>query len=158
IKTISIITMNDTPQLLEVKEGLIKGLATHGYTEGKNLKADFKSAQGNFGTAQQIVRQFIGEKPDVIVTITTPTSQAAGAATKDIPIVFTTDTDPLKSNLVAQEKQPDGNGSGIADLVPTERQLDIVKEVLPNLKTLVLVYDPSLDNARSTVESIKALA
>jgi putative ABC transport system substrate-binding protein len=82
VKNISIITMNDTPQLLEVKDGLLKGLADHGYTEGKNLKVDFKSAQGNFGTAQQIVRQFIGEAPDVIVTITTPTSQAAVAATK----------------------------------------------------------------------------
>ncbi|MGA8934093.1 MAG: ABC transporter substrate binding protein, partial [Pseudolabrys sp.] len=84
VKTMSIITMNDTPQLLEVKEGLIQGLAALGYTDGKNLKIDFKSAQGNFGTAQQIVRQFIGDKPDIIVTITTPTSQAAVAATKDI--------------------------------------------------------------------------
>src|SRR5690348_13969605 len=158
VKTMSIITMNDTPQLLEVKDGLIKGLAAHSYVEGKNLKVDFKSAQGNFGTAQQIVRQFIGEKPDVIVTITTPTSQAAVAATKEIPIIFTTVTDPLKSKLVTQEKHPGGNASGISDLVPTERQLDIVKEIVPNLKTLGLVYDPSLDNSRSTVESVKAAA
>jgi putative ABC transport system substrate-binding protein len=157
-KSVSIITMNDTPQLLEVKEGLMQGLAAHGYTEGKNLKVDFKSAQGNFGTAQQIVRQFIGEKPDVIVTITTPTSQAAVAATKDIPIIFTTVTDPLKSKLVTQEKHPGGNASGISDVVPSELQLNIVKEIVPNLKTLGLVYDPSLDNARSTVESVKALA
>lgn len=158
MKTMSLITMNDTPQLLEVKEGLIKGLADKGYVEGKNLKVDFKSAQGNFGTAQQIVRQFIGEKPDIIVTITTPTSQAAVAATKDIPIIFTTVTDPLKSKLVTQLKHPGGNASGISDVVPTELQLNIVKEIVPNLKTLGLVYDPSLDNARSTVESIKAAA
>jgi putative tryptophan/tyrosine transport system substrate-binding protein len=158
VKTMSLITMNDTPQLLEVKEGLIQGLAAHGYTDGKNLKVDFKSAQGNFGTAQQIVRQFIGDKPDIIVTITTPTSQAAVAATKDIPIIFTTVTDPLKSKLVTQEKHPGGNASGISDVVPTELQMNIIKEIVPNLKTLGLVYDPSLDNARSTVESVKALA
>ena len=158
VKNVAIITMNDTPQLLEVKDGLMAGLASHGYTEGKNLNVNFKSAQGNFGTAQQIVRQFIGENPDVIVTITTPTSQAAIAATKDIPIIFTTVTDPLKSKLVTQEKHPGGNASGISDLVPAERQLDVVKEIVPNLKTLGLVYDPGLDNARSTVESIKAIA
>jgi putative ABC transport system substrate-binding protein len=158
VKTMSLITMNDTPQLLEVKEGLIQGLAAHGYTDGKNLKIDFKSAQGNFGTAQQIVRQFIGDKPDIIVTITTPTSQAAVAATKDIPIIFTTVTDPVKSKLVTQLQHPGGNASGISDVVPTELQLNIVKEIVPNLKTLGLVYDPSLDNARSTVESIKELA
>ncbi len=157
-KTVSIITMNDTPQLLEVKEGLVSGLSSHGYVEGKNLKIDFKSAQGNFGTAQQIVRQFIGEHPDVIVTITTPTSQAAVAATKEIPIVFTTVTDPVASKLVPTLKHPGGNATGVADLVPTERQLDIVKQLVPNLKVLGLVFDPSLDNARSTVESVKMLA
>jgi putative ABC transport system substrate-binding protein len=158
VKTVSIITMNDTPQLLEVKEGLVKGLSDHGYVEGKSLNIDFKSAQGNFGTAQQIVRRFIGERPNVIVTITTPTSQAAVAATKEIPIVFTTVTDPVASKLVPSLKHPGGNATGVADLVPTERQLDIVKQLVPNLKVLGLVFDPSLDNARSTVESVKALA
>jgi putative ABC transport system substrate-binding protein len=126
--------------------------------EGKNLKVDFKSAQGNFGTAQQIARQFVGDHPDVIVPITTPTSQAAVAATKDIPIVFTTVTDPLAAKLVPSLKHPGGNVTGIADVVPTERQLDVVKQVVPNLERLGLVYDPSLPNSRSTAESIKALA
>src|SRR5215469_14716595 len=158
VKNVAVITMNDTPQLLEVKEGLIAGLAAHGYTEGKNLKVDFKSAQGNFGTAQQIVRQFVGDSPDVIVTITTPTSQAAVAATKEIPIVFTTVTDPLAAKIVPSAKHPGGNVTGISDVVPTERQLDVVRQIIPGLKTLGLLYDPSLDNARSTVESVKALS
>jgi putative ABC transport system substrate-binding protein len=157
-KKVDIITMNDTPQLLEVKEGIVKGLADHGFVDGKNMKIDFKSAQGNFGTAQQIVRQFIGDRPDVIVTITTPTSQAAVAATKEIPIVFSTVTDPLGSKLVTSLKHPGGNASGVDDLVPTERQIDVIKQIVPKLKTLGLLYDPSLDNARSTVESIKKLA
>lgn len=158
IKHVAIITMVDTPQLLEVRDGILKGLENHGYVEGKNLAVDFKSAQGNFGTAQQIVRQFIGDHPDVIVTITTPTSQAAVAATKDIPIVFSTVTDPLAAKLVTQIQHPGSNVTGISDLVPTEQQLKIIKQIVPGLKTLGLLYDPSLDNARSTVESIKALA
>jgi putative ABC transport system substrate-binding protein len=158
VKKVSIVTMVDTPQLLEVRDGVLEGLKNHGYIDGQNLKVDFKSAQGNFGTAQQIVRQFIGDSPDVIVTITTPPSQAAVAATKDIPIVFSTVTDPLKAKLVTAVKHPGGNVTGISDLVPTERQLDVVKEIVPKLKTLGLVYDPSLPNAVSTVESIKAVA
>jgi putative ABC transport system substrate-binding protein len=157
-KSMAMIVMSDTPQLVEVKNGVLKGLANHGLVEGKNLKVDFKSAQGNFGTAQQIVRQFIGDHPDVIVPITTPTSQAAVAATKDIPIVFTTVTDPLAAKIVTSAKHPGGNVTGIADVVPTERQLDVVKQIVPSLKRLGLVYDPSLDNSRSTAESIKALA
>jgi putative tryptophan/tyrosine transport system substrate-binding protein len=158
VKTVSIIVMNDTPQLLEVKQGLIDGLAKHGYVEGKNLKIDFKSAQGNFGTAQQIVRQFVGDRPDVIVPITTPTSQAAVAATKDIPIVFSTVTDPVSAKLVPSIKHPGGNATGVADLIPTDKQLEVIKRLVPKLKSLGLLYDPSLDNARSTVESVKGLA
>lgn len=158
VKTVSIIVMNDTPQLLEVKQGLIEGLAKHGYTDGKNLKIDFQSAQGNFGTAQQIVRQFVGNRPDVIVPITTPTTQATVAATKDIPIVFSTVTDPLGAKVVPSAKHPGGNVTGVADVVPTDKQMEVIKRLVPKLKNLGLLYDPSLDNARSTVESVKALA
>jgi putative tryptophan/tyrosine transport system substrate-binding protein len=157
-KKVDIVTMVDTPQLLEVRDGILQGLRDHGYTGGSNISIEFKSAQGSFGTAQQIVRQFIGEQPDIIVTITTPTSEAAVAATKDIPIVFTTVTDPLKAHLVPTLKHPGGNVSGVSDLVPIARQLDVVKKLVPKLKKLGLVYDPSLPNAVSTVEAIKAAA
>src|SRR4051794_19628972 len=102
IKQVTIITMNDTPQLVEVKDGVIRGLTERGYAEGKNIKIDFKSAQGNFGTAQQIARQVVGDRPDVIVTITTPASQAVVATTKDLPVVFTTVTDPLHAKLISK--------------------------------------------------------
>jgi putative ABC transport system substrate-binding protein len=157
-KRVAILTMVDTPQLLEVKDGIVAGLAQRGYVDGKNLQIDFKSAQGNFGTAQQIARQFVGDAPDVIVTITTPTSQAVVQATKDIPIVFTTVTDPLKAKIVSTAKAPGGNVTGISDFVPTEPQIHLIREIVPKLRTLGLVYDPSLDNSRSTVEAVKALA
>jgi putative tryptophan/tyrosine transport system substrate-binding protein len=158
MKNVAIMTMVDTPQLLEVKEGLLKGLTARGYVEGKNLKVDFKSAQGNFGTAQQIARQFVGDAPDVIVAITTPVSQAVVAATKDLPVVFTTVTDPVSAKIVSSNTHPGGNVSGVSDLVPTELQINLVREVVPGLKTLGLVYDSSQDSARATANSIKAIA
>jgi putative ABC transport system substrate-binding protein len=158
LKKVDIATMSDTPQLLEVHDGIIEGLKRLGYVEGQNLKTDFKSAQANFGTAQQIVRQFVGEQPAVIVPITTPVSQAAVAATKDIPIVFTTVTDPIKAKLVSSLTKPGGNVTGVIDFVPTMKQLEVVKKIVPNLKKLGLVYDPSLPNAVATVESIKKIA
>ncbi len=157
-RNVAIMTMVDTPQLIEVKDGIIKGLASHGYVEGKNLKIDFKSAQGNFGTAQQIARQFVGEAPDVIVAITTPVSQAVVAATKDLPVIFTTVTDPISAKLVSGNTHPGGNVSGVSDLVPTELQINLVKDVVPGLKTLGLLYDSSQDSARATVNSIKSIA
>ena len=158
VKKLAIITMVDTPQLIEVKDGLLAGLAERGYVDGKNLKVDFKSAQANFGTAQQIARQFVGDAPDCIVSITTPASQAVVAATKDIPIIFTTVTDPISAKLVPKNDHPGGNVSGVSDLVPTAQQIDLVKELVPKLKTLGILYDSAQDSARSTADSIKALA
>ena len=156
-KSVAIITMVDTPQLVEVKDGIIKGLTAHGYVDGKNLKINFKSAQSNFGTAQQIARQFIGEAPDVIVSITTPASQAVVAATKDLPVIFTVVTDPVSAKLVSSKTHPGGNVSGISDVVPTERQIGLIKEIVPGLKTLGLLYDSASDSSRATAESVKAL-
>jgi putative tryptophan/tyrosine transport system substrate-binding protein len=155
-KSIAIITMVDTPQLVEVKDGILKGLASHGYDE-KNLKVNFKSAQSNFGTAQQIARQFIGEAPDVIVSITTPASQAVVAATKDLPVIFTVVTDPVSAKLVPNHKHPGGNVSGVTDVVPTERQIGLIKEIIPGLKTLGLLYDSASDSSHASANSIKAL-
>src|ERR1700722_9308021 len=135
-KSIAIITMVDTPQLVEVKDGVIKGLAAHGYVDGKNLKINFKSAQSNFGTAQQIARQFIGEAPEVIFTVV---------------------TDPVSAKLISSKTHPGGNVSGISDVVPTERQIGLVREIVPGLKTLGLLYDSASDSSRASAESIKAL-
>jgi putative ABC transport system substrate-binding protein len=158
VKKVSIVVMSDTPQLLEVRDGILEGLKDRGYIEGKNLKIDFKSAQANFGTAQQIARQFVGDKPDVIVPITTPTSQAVAAATKDIPVIFTTVTDPVAAKIVPKFEKPGGNISGVADPVPIEQMLTMMKQLVPNLKKLGFVYDPSLPNSIVTTKAIKALA
>jgi putative tryptophan/tyrosine transport system substrate-binding protein len=158
VQRVDIAVMSDTPQLVEVHEGIISGLKKLGFVNGQNIKTDFKSAQGNFGTAQQIVRQFVGDEPAVIVPITTPVTQAAVAATKEIPIVFTTVTDPVKAKIVRSVIRPGGNVTGVIDFVPTAQQLRLVKEIIPGLKKLGLVYDPSLSNAVSTVESVKQVA
>ncbi|HYV68505.1 MAG TPA: ABC transporter substrate-binding protein [Pseudolabrys sp.] len=158
VKKVDILVMSDTPQLLEVRDGILEGLKARGYIEGKNLTINFKSAQANFGTAQQIARQFVGDAPDVIVPITTPTSQAVVAATKDIPIVFSTVTDPLAAKLVPKLDKPGGNVSGVADPVPIEQMLTAIKQLVPNLKKLGFVYDPSLPNSIVTTKAIKEMA
>lgn len=158
VKKVDILVMSDTPQLLEVRDGILEGLKARGYEEGKNLKVDFKSAQANFGTAQQIARQFVGDAPDVIVPITTPTSQAVAAATKDIPIIFSTVTDPVAAKIVPKLDKPGGNISGVADPVPIEQMLSTIRQLVPHLKKLGFVYDPSLPNSIVTTKAIKELA
>ena len=147
-KHIGVTAMVDTPQLLEVRDGMIKHLGELGYVQGKNLTVEYKSAQGDFANAQQIARQFAGESLDVIVPITTPSAQAVVAATKTTPVVFSTVTDALKARVVPKLQQPGGNVTGVTDWVPIDRQIALVREIVPGMKRLGFVYDPGLDNSR----------
>ena len=151
MKTVAISMIVEVPQLVETKDGVIKGLAEKGFVVGKNIKIDYQNANGNMPTQQQIAKKFVGEGVDVIVPITTPTSQAMATATKTIPIVFVDVTDPLKAKIIPHFKQPGGNVTGVSDAAPIEAQLKLFKEIVPKLKKLGFVYNPGLDSSKATL-------
>ncbi|ELH4234398.1 ABC transporter substrate-binding protein [Vibrio fluvialis] len=146
------------PALDAARQGLLDGLKAKGYEEGKNLEFDFKTAQGNPAIAVQIARQFVGENPDVLVGIATPTAQALVAATKSIPIVFTAVTDPVGAKLVKKMEQPGKNVTGLSDLSPVEQHVELIKELMPNVKSIGVVYNPGEANAVSLMELLKVAA
>jgi putative tryptophan/tyrosine transport system substrate-binding protein len=143
---------------MEIKDGIVQGMAKLGYSEGKDLKITFKTAQGNFGTAQQIARDYVGDQPDVIVPITTIATQAVVATTQSIPVVFAAVTDPVGARIIPSMAHPGGDVTGVSDLVPTQRQIELIMKIIPNLKRLGIIYDTSQDSSRSTIKSVKALA
>ncbi|ENM5728745.1 ABC transporter substrate-binding protein [Vibrio mimicus] len=146
------------PALDATRQGLLDGLKAKGYEEGKNLEFDYKTAQGNPAIAVQIARQFVGENPDVLVGIATPTAQALVSATKTIPIVFTAVTDPVGAKLVKQLEQPGKNVTGLSDLSPIEQHVELIKEILPNVESIGVVYNPGEANAVSLMELLKLSA
>ncbi len=134
---------------------LIDGLKAKGYEQGKNLEFDYKTAQGNPAIAVQIARQYVGERPDVLVGIATPTAQALVSATRDIPIVFTAVTDPVGAKLVSNAEKPGKNVTGLSDLSPIEQHVELMKEILPNIKTVGVVYNPGEANSISLMTLLK---
>ncbi|GAB5374305.1 MAG: ABC transporter substrate-binding protein [Acuticoccus sp.] len=157
MKSVAISTIVEVPALTETRDGVIEGLAANGFIEGETITIDYQNANGNMPTQQQIAKKFAGDRPDVIVSITTPTSQAMiSTVPKDIPIVFATVTDPIKAKLIDKWEKPGGNITGISDAAPIKQQVELMREVLPDLKTLGFVYNPGLDNAVSTLEKLRA--
>ncbi|MBI3436109.1 MAG: ABC transporter substrate-binding protein [Proteobacteria bacterium] len=154
-KKIAISTIVEVPQLVETKQGVLKGLAERGFVENKNIVVDYQQANGNMPTQQQIARKFVGDRVDLIVAITTPTAQAIVTATKEIPIVFATVTDPIKAKLITQYKHPGGNVTGVSDAAPIAQQLKLFREIVPGLKNLGFVYNPSLDSSKATLEWVR---
>jgi putative tryptophan/tyrosine transport system substrate-binding protein len=154
-KTVAVTAIVEHPALDAARKGIQDELAVAGYEEGRNLRFVFESAQGNPATAAQIARKFVGDAPDVIVPISTPSAQAVVGATKDIPVVFTAVTDPIGAKLVSDLTRPGGNVTGMSDLSPIGLHLDLVRQIAPETKRLGVIHNPGEANAMTLLELIK---
>ena len=156
MKTVAITAIVEHPALDAVRKGVIEELAAQGYKEGENLKIDFQSAQGNTATAGQIAKKFAGDNPDVIVAIATPSAQSMVAATKTIPVVFAAVTDPVAAKLVPSWEASKTNVTGLSDELPLQPQIDLMKKIVPNLKSVGYVYSPGEVNSTIVLDQLKA--
>ena len=156
VKTVAITAIVEHPALDAVRKGVIEELAAQGYKEGENLKIDFQSAQGNTATAGQIAKKFAGDNPDVIVAIATPSAQSMVAATKTIPVVFSAVTDPVAAKLVPSWEASKTNVTGLSDELPLQPQIDLMKKIVPNLKSVGYVYSPGEVNSTIVLDQLKA--
>ncbi|WP_050476428.1 ABC transporter substrate-binding protein [Herbaspirillum rhizosphaerae] len=156
-KAVLVTAIVEHPALDAVRDGVKDELKDEGFEAGKNLKWEYQSAQGNTGTAAQIARKFIGDKPDAIVAIATPSAQAVVAATKTIPVVYSGVTDPVAAQLVKDWKPSGTNVTGVSDLLELEKQVDLIKRVVPNVKRVGMVYNPGEANSAVVVKALKEL-
>jgi len=153
--TVAVTAIVEHPALDAARKGVLDALTAAGYKEGENLKFVFESAQGNPATAAQIARQFAGDEPNVIVPISTPSAQAVVSSTRDIPVVFTAVSDPLGAQLVKNMDKPGGNVTGLSDMSPVAEHLALIKEILPNVKTIGYLYNSGEANSVSLLAVLK---
>ncbi|PDV87989.1 ABC transporter permease [Rhizobium sp. H4] len=156
--TVAVTAIVEHPALDAARKGVLDVLTAAGYKEGENLKFVFESAQGNPATAAQIARQFAGDEPNVIVPISTPSAQAVVSSTRDIPVVFTAVSDPLGAQLVKNMDKPGGNVTGLSDMSPVGEHLALIKEILPDVKTIGYLYNSGEANSVSLLAVLKAEA
>jgi putative ABC transport system substrate-binding protein len=155
---VAVTAIVEHPALDAARDGIKEALAAEGFVDGQTITFLYESAQGNPATAAQIARKFVGEAPAVIVPISTPSAQAVVGATREIPVVFTAVTDPVGAKLVADAQHPGGNVTGMSDLSPIGKHLDLVKEIVPGVKQLGVIYNPGEANSLTLLELLKAEA
>ncbi|WP_213974422.1 ABC transporter substrate-binding protein [Tepidanaerobacter acetatoxydans] len=146
------------PALDAACKGFIDGLKEAGFEEGKNLNILIENAQADFPTTQAIASKLIAEKVDLILAIATPSAQAAANATKDIPILVTAVTDPVDAGLIKSLEKPETNVTGTTDLNPVYKQLELLKEILPEAKNIGIVYNAAEPNSVIQVSIAKESA
>lgn len=156
-QSVAVTSIVEHPALDSVKDGVRKALEEAGYTDAKGLKWQFQTAQGNTATAAQIARKFVGDKPDAIVAIATPSAQAVVAATKSIPVVYSAVTDPVAAQLVPSLSPSGTNVTGVSDALSLEKQVELIQRIVPNAKRVGMVYNPGEANSVVVVEQMREL-
>ena len=158
VKNIGVVQLVQHDALDASNKGFVDGLKEKGYEDGKNIKIEQQNAQGEQANAQTICKQFVDEKKDLIFAIATPAAQAAYNSTKDIPIIFTAVTDPVKAEIAKDWKSSGTNVTGTSDKVPVDKQIELLKKLIPNAKTVGVIYNTSETNSVIQVDELKAAA
>lgn len=139
-------------------KGFVDGLAEAGFVDGENVTIDYQNAQNEQANCQTIATKFVNDKVDLILAIATPAAQAVANATKDIPVLVTAVTDPADAKLVASNEVPGGNVTGTSDLTPVSEQMELLKQIYPDTKTVGMLYCSSESNSKFQVDLAKKKA
>lgn len=141
------------------REGFLEGLEEEGIKEGDNLKVEVKNAMADTATNAQIADSFVSDNMDLICAIATPSAQSAynAAMDKDIPVVYTAVTDPVAAELADKDGNPVGDVTGTSDTLPVEEQLKMIREMMPDAKTIGILYTTSEANSVSAIATYESL-
>jgi len=141
-------------------EGLRAGLRDLGYVEGRDIRFEFRSAEGNHERLPRLAAELVGLKVDLIVALGTPPTRAAKAATTTIPIVMMGAGDPVASGLVASLARPGGNVTGSSNISPVlmVKRLELLKEAHPGVRRVGVLLNPANPAQRLSFEAMAAAA
>jgi putative ABC transport system substrate-binding protein len=115
-----------------------------GWTDGANVQIAYRYAAGDPARARVLAKELVEMRPDLIVGHTTPVAAALSQATKTVPVIFVSITDPVRGGFVASMARPSGNMTGFTNFEFTmgAKWLEILKEIAPNTRRVSLLLNP----------------
>ena len=154
VPTIGIAQYGEHASLDNCREGFLQGLTDAGLTEGTDYEIVYQNAGFDDAIATQIAQGFSAQNVAIMCAIATPCATAcfAAAEDKDIPVIFTAITDPVQAHL------DEGNITGTSDKLPVEAQLDLIRKLQPEAKTIGILYTTSEPNSVSAIAEYKEKA
>lgn len=157
---IGVIQQLQHESLDEAYQGFVDGLAEAGYVDGDNIKLSYQNASNELSNCQQICNTFLNDGTDMVLAIATTAAQSAVNAFQDteVPVLFTAVTDPVDAGLVDSLEAPGKNVTGTTDLPVIADQIAVIKDVLPDVKTLGIVYTSSESNSKVQADQAEEAA
>jgi putative tryptophan/tyrosine transport system substrate-binding protein len=135
---------SDDPQSQDRLAAFVQGLQELGWTVGRNLQIDYRWGAGNVERYRTFAAELVALTPDVLVTVGAPAVEALQRATRTVPIVFATVTDPVGGGLVANLARPGGNTTGftLSEYGLSGKWLELLKEIAPRVTRAAVLRDP----------------
>ncbi|WP_286883646.1 ABC transporter substrate-binding protein [Aneurinibacillus sp. UBA3580] len=155
---VGITQIAEHPALDSIRKGIIDQLAEEGFKDGETMQLEYLNAQNDMNNVATIAQQMVADKKDLIIPITTPSAQAVAQQAKEIPVVFSAVTDPVAAKIVPALDKPAENITGTSDVSPMDKQVQLVKEFIPSLKKLGVIYNTGEVNAEVQVGMIEEAA
>jgi putative ABC transport system substrate-binding protein len=144
------------------QKGFEDALSGSGYKEGVNVTYDRQNAQGDMNKANAIAQKFMNDKVDLIHAIATPATQAVVKIAKNIPVVFSSITDPVAAGIVPKDSAPGKktgtNVTGVSDRWPVSRQMEMYAKFVPKAKKWGTIYNPAEANSVVHIKEMKEAA
>ncbi len=146
--------------LAQRTEAFRQGMRELGYSEGKNIFIEWRSAEGNPDRVPKVAAELVQLKVDVIVTAGSRATHSAKAATVTIPIVMAQDPDPVANGFVASLARPGGNITGLSILSPelSGKRLELLREIVPKLSRVTVFGTSTSAEDIKSLEEIKLTA
>src|SRR6186997_2041267 len=137
-----------------------EGLREFGYIDGQNMQIEYRSAEGKLNRLPELAAELVRLKVDIIVASETPSVQAAKRATSDIPIVMAPSGDPVGTGLIASLARPGGNVTGLSAATAelAGKSLELIREILPSVRRVAALADPTNPFSKSFLEQIHLAA
>ena len=156
--TVGICQYTANPLLDNTREGFIQAFEDAGFEDGKNIKFDFRDAQGDMGTTQLIIQNFIQEKVDMICAISTPSLQTAIHNTEEIPIIFGAIANPYRVGAGEDSLNHRSNVTGASAPSPIRKGMEMVLKLLPDAKRVGTLWNPAEENSHYDMERARKIA
>jgi putative ABC transport system substrate-binding protein len=131
-----------------------------GWTEGRNLRIDFRAAAGNVADARKYATELVALAPDVILAAGGSTIAPLLEATHTIPIVFTLSVDPVGAGFVDSLQRPGGNATGfmVFEYSLSGKWLELLKQIAPDVTRAAVLRDPTSPTGTGQFAVIQAVA
>jgi putative ABC transport system substrate-binding protein len=141
-------------------EAFRQGLGETGYVEGRNVKIEYRSADGQYDRLPALAADLVRRQVNVIAATGTPTGLPAKAATSTIPIVFVTGSDPVEQGLVTSLSRPGGNLTGATTLAVQQGQkrLELLHELVTSATLIAVLLNPTGPNYSAVSRDLQAAA